>query len=280
MICNWSGPKNKRKYLDFYSTKKWASTSQARKLMHTLRDCKCCSVFHPTLVDSFPTPTKLKRSLPKPSFTNLNCKAAIRADIQVKKPKLQELKEIGQKIYSEYNKECQAKLGKSFSDILTLVPDAGLTKKASPAEKKKKVRDAKRGTKRSIEEVWKETDVSSHLSQRVSFAARKKRRIQEGFESKKDATKRVEKENLKDGKAKSHIPKVITGNIEELMKDVAAWLPYENTKTPINWSKKAKEYKIRKVEAEASPPNAGQLLKDYLKSKGVNIAQFEQKEKG
>ena len=84
-------------------------------------------------------------------------------------------------------------------------------------------------------------------------------------------------ENREGRKAKRHIPQFITGNVEELMKDVETWLPYENTKTPINWCKKAKEYKIRKKRAETSPPNAGQLLKEYLKSRGVNVSKFEQR---
>lgn len=210
----------------------------------------------------------------------MECKISKQTNPEVKNPKRQELKEIGQKIYSEYNKECEAKLGKSFCDILTLVPDAGVIKKPSPAERKKKVRDIKRGTKRSIEETWSKTDVSSHLSQRVSFATRKKRRLQEGFEPKNEATKRVEKENREHKKAKSHTPQNIMGDIDDLANDFESWLPFENTKTTINWSQKAREYKIRKAGAEVSPPNAGQLLKEYLKSKGVEVAQFEEKQKG
>lgn len=275
-ISQWSGPAKKKKYLEFYSPRKWASTSQARKLMHTLRECKCCSVFHPILVDSFPGTQKVKKLMPEPSFIqNKICKLT-----EPSKPKREELTEIGQRIYSDLNKECQEKLGKSFSDILTLVPESGLAKKVSPVERKKKNRDIKRGTKRTIEEAWARTDVSSHLSQRVSFAARKKRRLQENFESKKDAANRVEKENQCEGKKKSHIPQHIVGNIEQLMIDVETWPLFTDNQKAINWSQKAREYNIRKKGAEESPPNAGQLLKEYLKSREINVAQYEEREKG
>ena len=34
----------------------------------------------------------------------------------------------------------------------------------------------------------------------------------------------------------------------------------------VTWSEKAKEYKIRRKRASVPPPNAGQVLKEYLKS--------------
>ena len=45
----------------------------------------------------------------------------------------------------------------------------------------------------------------------------------------------------------------------------------------VNWSEKAKEYQIRKKGASVPPPNAGQVLKEYLKSWGVNTNTFDQK---
>ena len=34
----------------------------------------------------------------------------------------------------------------------------------------------------------------------------------------------------------------------------------------VNWSENAKEYQIRRKGARVPPPNAGQVLKEYLKS--------------
>ena len=47
----------------------------------------------------------------------------------------------------------------------------------------------------------------------------------------------------------------------------------------VNWSEKAKEYQIRRKGANVPPPNAGQVLKEYLKSWGVNPDTFDQKKR-
>ncbi|KAK3734075.1 hypothetical protein QZH41_019813 [Actinostola sp. cb2023] len=70
--------------------------------------------------------------------------------MSVKNPNRVELKEIGQTIFSNYNKICNENLGKSFSDILTLVPEAGLIKKQSPVERKKENRESKRKLKKKF----------------------------------------------------------------------------------------------------------------------------------
>ena len=70
---------------------------------------------------------------------------------------------------------------------------------------------------------------------------------------------------LKEGKKcpkrqeRSNVPSTVDGNLEQLMLDVNDW------KT-VNWSEKAREYQIRRKWASFPPPNAGQVLKEYLKS--------------
>ena len=62
-------------------------------------------------------------------------------------------------------------------------------------------------------------------------------------------------------KERFHIPKEVTGNIEQLLEDVKKW-PHE----PVSWSTKAKEYSIRENTNETTPPNGGWILKEFLKS--------------
>ena len=71
-------------------------------------------------------------------------------------------------------------------------------------------------------------------------------------------------------KERSHILKEMTGNLGELLEDAKSW-PHE----PVCWSAKVKEYNIRGNDKDATPPNGGQILKEILKSQGVDISPFE-----
>lgn len=58
------------------------------------------------------------------------------------------LKSNGETIYATYNEKCKENFGRSLSDILVLVPEAGLQKKLSPAEKKKNEKRSAKETKK------------------------------------------------------------------------------------------------------------------------------------
>ena len=68
---------------------------------------------------------------------------------------------------------------------------------------------------------------------------------------------------------RSHTPRSISGNLDQLMADVKQW-------KEVNWSAKARQYNICKEGESTPPPNAGQLLKEYLKKKGVSTEAFNQ----
>ena len=60
------------------------------------------------------------------------------------KPSQSEVKTIGTTIYKEFDNTCKERLGKSFSEVLTPVPEAGLQHKMTPAERKKKKSKSKK----------------------------------------------------------------------------------------------------------------------------------------
>ena len=139
----------------------------------------------------------------------------------IPKPSQQEVKNIGSAIYKEFDSVCKDRLGKSFNDEVTLVPEAALQKKSSPAEAKKKNREQKRKFKKNVENSWKKNDIKLHLAQRTSYATRKRQRLEECFESTEetnDRTKRVAKRQKK-----SHGPRSIDGNLQQLKEDLKQW---------------------------------------------------------
>lgn len=64
--------------------------------------------------------------------------------------------------------------------------------------------------------------------------------------------------------------KNIEGNLQQLLEEVESWPDGK-----VNWSEKARAYKIRTKGQESTPANGGQMVKEFLQSKGVNIDRFE-----
>ena len=50
-----------------------------------------------------------------------------------------EVKNFRTVIYEEFDKVCEEQLWKSFGEVISLVPEAGLTKRESPVNAKKKI---------------------------------------------------------------------------------------------------------------------------------------------
>ena len=57
---------------------------------------------------------------------------------KISKQTQKEVKNFGTVIYKEFDKVCKERLGKSFSEVISLVPETGLTRKESPVNAKKK----------------------------------------------------------------------------------------------------------------------------------------------
>ena len=47
---------------------------------------------------------------------------------KISKQTQKEVKNFGTEIYREFDKVCKERLGKSFGEVISLVPEAGLTK--------------------------------------------------------------------------------------------------------------------------------------------------------
>ena len=92
-----------------------------------------------------------------------------------------QLKIVGEAIYSTYDERCKDNFGKPVSEILVLVPEAGLQKKLSPTKEKKLKRDQQRKLKTDVENKMSQTDVDSHLHICESYSSRKVQRLAQSF---------------------------------------------------------------------------------------------------
>ena len=152
--------------------------------------------------------------------------------------------------------------------------EAGLQKKLSPTEKKKMKRDQQRKLKNDVKSKMSATDTDVHLSLRESYSARKVQRLGQSFETYEEAKERSKKTPPK-VRERLHTPLVenIDGDLEQMLAEVESWPDGK-----VNWSEKARTYNICTKGQESIPANGGQMLKEFLKSKGVNIARFEHSE--
>ena len=114
-----------------------------------MTSCQACLLFNSQLQSTFPI-SKFCRGARKGPLTELNTNVKRQCQREPKVTK-RKLKSIGEATYATYNEKCQENFQKSLSDILVLVPEAGLQKKPSPAEKKKMKRNEQRQTKKELE---------------------------------------------------------------------------------------------------------------------------------
>ena len=155
--------------------------------------------------------------------------------------------------------------------MLVLVPEAGLQKKPSPAERKKMKRNQQSQTKKELESKMSQSDTAVHLSLHELFSSRQVQRMAQSFETFEEAKERAQKTPPK-VRERPHTASVynIEGELDQLPADVESW-----PNGPPNWSEKARKYNIKTKGSDSTPANGGQLVKAFLKSKEVDIIRCE-----
>ena len=274
-FSNWRNKSDKEAYLTQFSTNNWNDgkvLSKEGKKEHSLSSCKACFLFNSQFQSTFPL-SKNCRVATKGPLGDLQANA--KRKIGQEDPHImitnKKLKSVGKAIFAAYNETCKENFGKSLSDILVLVPEAGLEKRLSPVEKRKLKRDQQRQLKHHVEKQMAQADTDVHLSLCESYSARKTKRLAQAFETFEEAQERAKKTPPK-VKERLHTPLTenIDGNLQQLLAEVDSWPDGK-----VNWSEKARSYKIRTKGQESTPANGGQLIKFFLQSKGVNITRFE-----
>ena len=277
-VRNWRQKGDKEMYLTTFSMANWSEGKNITKEMkkaHSLSNCKACTMLNSNLQATFPG-NKKNNTAKKGPLSEIQGDA--KKDTTLSKPQKgfkvnnKQLKMVGQAIYSSYDEKCKENFGKSLSEILILVPEAGLERKLSPVEKRKLKRDQQRQMKTDIENNVNENDTEEHLSSRQSYRARQEHRLAQSFETMTEATERARTTPPK-VRERSHAPSTdnIIGDLDQLLIDVNSW-----PNGDINWSEKARIYNIRAKGQDMTPPNGGQIIKSFLQRKEVDLSRFEQ----
>ena len=167
---DWRNKNNKQAYLSRFSPSNWDEEkiiTKEGKRNHVLTNCHTCQKFNSSYQGTFPM-SKSCRGYNSGPLSEIGNEAKKMCHGRGKATS-KRLKEVGQTIYSTFNERCKENFGKSLSDILVLVPEAGLQRKMSPVEKKKLKRDQQRKFKQDTENQMAGDICSSHLTSRQSY---------------------------------------------------------------------------------------------------------------
>lgn len=265
----WRSKNDKEAYINKFLPINWIkekTITKEGKMKHTITDCKACQLIYNKYQSTFPDSKFNRVSKSTGPLKDINNIFKSKPNIKLTK---RDLKEAGSQIFSEIDEKCKENYGTSITNILVMVPEAGLAKKQSPEEKRKLKRVNQRQTKENIQAKMTKNDSDAHLTLRQSFRARNEQRLSQYFETKNEAKERTDKNKKK----RSHTVAMqnIEGDLDKLLEDAQTW----QEGTQINWSKKAEEYGIKRSGSPDSIKNAGQTVKAFLQAHGIDTEQFK-----
>ena len=159
----------------------WQKTAQGKKTVHQIEKCKCCLLTTPVQSSLFKKRTGCVVSRREAS-TEVKSWAKELSGKKIFTPTQKDVKNIGSVIYKEFDSVCKEQLGKSFGEVMSMVPKAGWQRKFHLLRPKKKS-VKKRGNLKKMKKIEK-NDVDLQMAPRQSFAARKRQRMVEWWSQK------------------------------------------------------------------------------------------------
>ena len=220
----WQG-EDKSKYLDHFNYVAWNCLSALKKGLHSILNCKECQINHVVFQSLFPLRTnRLKGD--DPVSASVKQAAKLRKSSKAVKPSAATIKDTAKNIYLKINQPFKNLYNTDLAEALAKVPEIGLTKSKTKAEKQKERREATRRMKNKTEEQWSKVDCDTMLGTRQSFRQRDLQRKSLYFESTEEAknrsTKRkaLEEAGLRKKKRHSPDPASVTFDKEGLLQEV------------------------------------------------------------
>ena len=220
----WRG-EDKTKYLEHFSSTAWSSLSAAKKGLHTISSCKACQTNHLLFHSLFPLRSnRLKGS--DPLSTCMREATCLRKAVKAVKPSKATIQDTAKNIYFKINEPFKNLYNVDLAEALTKVPDVGIAKSKTKAQKSKERRENARRFKQITEEQWSKVDCDTMLGTRQSFKQHDQQRKALYFESIEEAkirtTKRktLEEAGLRKKKRHSPDPNEVDFDKEGLLQEV------------------------------------------------------------
>ena len=255
----WNPTSSREQYHSQFSEECWKKLSSQGKSMHSLQACKGCLTAYPMTQSKFPGNIKSD----KENYIKSSQKVLKR----LKKDKpipLKEAKKTALTVFESISEQFEDSTGHSLTDCLTANPKTKLQKRPTKQQQKRIRREQVREYKQNVEQHYTDSAVSSVLGTRVSKSQYNRVRLAQGFEPPKES------------KPKSHTPtmeniRVINHDVDMLVAEVES-MPDQR----INWSALARKYGVKLVNSDQELKNGGQVIKEFLRARGVNVERFNE----
>lgn len=257
----WNPQSARAEYHENFSQESLVKLTTQAKAMHSIQACKGCLRSFPLIQSKFPG--NLKRD--KENFAEASRKLLKRLKRESPIP-LREAKKIALNVFESISDQFEESTGHSLTECLTSNPKSRLLARPTKQQQKLKRREQFRTSKQTIENDYKESSVSAVLATRTSKSQFNKIRIIQGYETPEQQAQ-----------PKSHTPTmdnvVLTHHTEDQLISEVESIPDGK----INWSSLARKYGVRLANSDHELKNGGQVVKEYLKNKGVNVERFNTK---
>ena len=168
------------------------------------------------------------------------------------------IKQVGAQILTKVGTLVEREFGTTLQEVHTSTPKSGLIAKPTSAKKLEQKRNIEREFRNTIQESYRENDLSLVMGNRMSWSTYDTVRKMEVLGKRKESagiaensTPKWKKYNIADGSI----------DTERLLEEANSWTDDQQ----INWSEVARKYGLQKQ-------NGGQMIKCYLADQNISAA--------
>nr|XP_022316815.1 uncharacterized protein LOC111120391 [Crassostrea virginica] len=260
----------RKKFVEYFSLQNWANLTNTAKQSHSLLNCGACMYdLHSMSSLHLSHAKEMKDAV-------IKCQEMTESFLSTSNvTTLTGAKNVAKTMVSMINPIFEEKTGQDFKTAIA--QSLNLTPKVPYEEKRKQTKEKLQTSNEKMKTTLSQddSDVSYFLSSGKSYSQYERDRMAVGFTTREESAvtsrKRADKEENSEIKKKKHWGSFDSYNInEDLLQNE---LDKMSSNTPINWTRLAKKICLTKRD-NTYPLNAGQVLKHFTISRGINLTKF------